>query len=130
MTRLCWNAIVKNEVGRIERVMRSIAPYITSYAVLDTGSTDGTQDKIRQFFKERNIPGTVRRGEFKNFSQARNDALLLARSLPSLHSDYLLLVDADMELQAKDDTFASDLTGASYDMYQVAGSLIYQNRRI
>jgi glycosyltransferase involved in cell wall biosynthesis len=128
MARLCWNAIVKNEVDRIERAMLSVAPYITSYAVLDTGSTDGTQDKIIKFFEERNIPGVVEDGAFENFSQARNDALLLARA--NCKSDYLLLMDADMELVVKDDTFANDLDGESYDMYQMSGALQYQNRRL
>jgi glycosyltransferase involved in cell wall biosynthesis len=130
MTRFCWNAIVKNEVDRIERAMRSVAPYITSYAVLDTGSTDGTQEKIRNYFTAQNIPGVVADGKFVNFSQARNDALALARRPNNPKSDYLLLMDADMELVVKDVTFANGLTGPSYDMYQESGALQYQNRRL
>ena len=131
MARLCWNAIVKNEADRIERAMLSVAPHISSYAILDTGSTDGTQDKIRKFFEGYEIPGVVMDGKFENFSQARNDALVLARHPYNQRKpDYLLLMDADMELVVKDPTWLDSLTGASYDMYQQAGSLLYQNRRL
>ena len=128
---LCLNMIVRNESARIERALASVAPYINTFVILDTGSTDDTVERITKFFQERKIPGVIGKTEFKDFSQARNAALFAARSLQSrLPSDYVLLMDADMELQVKDPTWLDDVQGESFDMYQVAGALKYQNRRL
>src|SRR4051812_31085896 len=95
---MCLNMIVRNESARIARCLNAVAPYISCYAIVDTGSTDGTAGMIRGFFEERGIPGDVISGvSFIDFSQARNTALKAARA--SKHDfDYVLLVDADMEL--------------------------------
>lgn len=129
MTKLCWNAIVRNESARIERCMRSLVDHIDCYVVVDTGSSDDTPGIIRRFFEERGIPGEVHHAPFVDFEQARNDALKCARS-SSLQYDYMLLVDADMELVVTDQLWASNLCHLSYDMTQVAGGLRYSNRRL
>lgn len=36
--------IVKNEATVIERMLNSVAPILDYYCVIDTGSTDGTQE--------------------------------------------------------------------------------------
>jgi glycosyltransferase involved in cell wall biosynthesis len=126
--RLCWNAIVKNESGRILRACESVLPHITCYAICDTGSTDGTQDMIIDFFGIHGIPGTITSAPFEDFSQARNAGLEAARSIDGW--DYALLMDADMELKVIDPTWADGLNGEAYDMYQTAGILSYQNRRL
>ena len=78
---------------------------------------------------EKKIPTIIGKTEFKDFSQARNAALNGARQ-SSLEFDYALLVDADMTLVVTDPTWLDDVTGDSYDMYQIAGTLQYQNRRL
>src|ERR1700693_3891197 len=97
MARLCLNCIVKNESVRVERMLKSVAPYISCYAITDTGSTDNTIEVIEKFFAERNIPGAVSRYEFTNWEETRNYALTAAVT-SKLQFDYLLLCDADMEL--------------------------------
>ena len=126
---LCLNMIVKNESARIERALASAAPYINSFVIVDTGSTDDTITKIAKFFEGRKIPGMLGKAEFKDFAQARNLALQGARGAP-VAADYILLMDADMELKVDDPTWLDDVTGESFDMYQVAGALKYQNRRL
>ena len=128
---LCLNMIVKNESARIERALASAAPYINTFVIVDTGSTDDTIEKIAKFFQERKITGVIGKTEFKDFSQARNAALEGAR-MPGLpiKFDYILLMDADMELKVNDPTWLDDIQGESFDMYQVAGALKYQNRRL
>lgn len=126
---LCLNAIVRNESARILRMLESVAPHISSWVIVDTGSTDDTPKLIEKFFQERKIPGLLGRAEFKTFAQARNIALTAARHSPFPY-DYLLLCDADMELVVTDPTWLDDVSGDSYDMFQVAGALKYQNRRL
>lgn len=128
MTRICLNMIVKNEAARIERALASVAPYISSYCILDTGSTDDTVGLIGKYFTEHPIPGEVIKGEFVNFEQARNEALALARAQGG--ADYILLMDADMELVVEDPKVFDNLHAPAYDLVQRSGSLHYHNRRL
>src|SRR5665213_98130 len=131
------NIIVKNEAAIIVRALSSAAPFIKSFSILDTGSTDNTTDLIRDFFDEAGIKGRVHFGEFKNFSQARNEAFARARidncDGELERCDFALLMDADMELRVTDPASfepLSDITATSFDMMQKAGPMSYANRRI
>ncbi len=44
---ICLNMIVKDEAHIVQQVLDSVAPFISSWVVVDTGSADGTQDLIR-----------------------------------------------------------------------------------
>lgn len=129
MTKICLNGIVKNESARIERMLASVAPYIDGAAILDTGSTDDTPEKIQKFLTERGIKCLVERGEFRNWGQARNDALSLGR-LYARDADYLFLVDADMELVVQNPSWKERLTAHAYDVEQRSGTLNYRNVRL
>jgi hypothetical protein len=94
---LCLNMIVKNEMANLARCLGAVAPYIDCWVIDDTGSTDGTQDFIKDFFAARNLPGELHSFPFHNFDQARDAALDCAYASPPAY-DYLLLDDADMEL--------------------------------
>ena len=54
---LCLNMIVKNESHVIRRCLDSVRPFIDSWVIVDTGSTDGTEDIIREHLKD--IPGQL-----------------------------------------------------------------------
>jgi glycosyltransferase involved in cell wall biosynthesis len=135
MPHLCLNMIVRNESARIIRALNSARPYINSFVILDTGSTDDTIEKIESWGNEHGIPGVVARGSFVNFSQARNQALDAARSYHSNPEapwfDYILLMDADMELVVTSsfDPF-DDLKATAYGMIQKAGAVSYTNTRL
>src|SRR5579872_1228962 len=102
MPHLCLNMIVRNEADKIERALDSVRKHISCFVILDTGSTDDTVEKIKWWGKVHNVPGVVAHGTFVNFSQARNQALDAARSyhgnIGTPWFDYILLMDADMEL--------------------------------
>jgi glycosyltransferase involved in cell wall biosynthesis len=143
---VCLNMIVRNEAARIERCLRSVLPYIDSYVIVDTGSTDDTTTIIHDIMleKQRGIQGHVlTNAPFINFEQARNLALLTGRVwldterfkdaqlFDSLPLCYFLLMDADMELRVDDPQWREKLTGAdAYDVVQRAGSLSYHNTRL
>ena len=115
--RLCLNMIVKNESAIIERCLGSVAPVIAYYVICDTGSTDDTCARIESFFAARGIRGEIHHIPFVDFAQARNDALARARVSHGLF-DYLLLVDADMELRINDPQFRTELTASAYQLKQ------------
>jgi len=120
--------IVKNEVDRIERCLRSVAHYIDCYVIVDTGSTDGTPDKIKELLHP--IPGEIHHAPFINFSQARNAALDAARA-SKLEFDYMLLMDADMELRVDNpDALARHFHSPVLALLQKAGGTSYWNTRL
>ncbi|WOI47614.1 glycosyltransferase [Acidovorax sp. BLS4] len=91
--RICLSMIVKNEAPVITRCLASVRPFIDHWVIVDTGSTDGTQDIVRRFMHD--LPGTLHERPWKNFAHNRNEALELARP----HADYLLFIDADEQLR-------------------------------
>ena len=92
MTQVCLNMIVKNEAHVIRRALASVLPIIDTWCILDTGSTDGTQDIIRDYLKD--IPGDLHEAPWKGIGASRTEAIDLARG----QADYLLFIDADDEL--------------------------------
>lgn len=90
---VCLNMIVKNESAVIKRCLDSVRPFINTWVIVDTGSTDGTQELIRRELAD--IPGELHERPWRNFGENRSEALELARG----KADYLLIMDADEELE-------------------------------
>ncbi|MBA3956986.1 MAG: glycosyltransferase family 2 protein [Parachlamydiaceae bacterium] len=88
---VCLNMIVKDESKVIERCLTSVLPIIDSWVIVDTGSTDGTQNIIKKFMKEHGVPGTLYERPWVNFEHNRNEALQLAQN----KADYVFFIDAD-----------------------------------
>ena len=63
MTKICLNMIVKNEAHVIRRGLDTVKPFIHHWVIVDTGSTDGTQEIIREHLKD--IPGELSSGRGK-----------------------------------------------------------------
>src|SRR5215472_12481514 len=127
--KLCLNMIVKNEAARIERCLVSVAPHLSSWCIVDTGSTADTKRIIRDFFAKHKLHGVLGESEFRDFSAARNYALERAR-IAHLGADYFLLADADMELIVEDAAWAEKLTAPSYKLAQKNTGLFYWNTRL
>ena len=115
--RLCLNMIVRNEAAIIERCLAAAAPAISHYAICDTGSTDDTRERIAAYFAARGIPGEIHDVPFVDVGTTRNAALDLARASAGAF-DYLLLVDADMELEIADPAFRERLGAPAYRVRQ------------
>ncbi len=67
--------IVRNEARRIAAVLATYREHVDHWTVLDTGSTDGTQDLVREALV--GIPGTLHEEPFVDFATSRNRALEL-----------------------------------------------------
>lgn len=94
---ICLNMIIKDESPVIERCLKSVLPIIDTWVIVDTGSTDGTQEIVRKFMKEQGVPGELHERPWKNFGHNRNEALALAKG----KADYVLIIDADESLLFK-----------------------------
>ena len=123
---LCLNMIVKNESKIITRLFDSVSPIIDSYCICDTGSTDDTVKIITEYFEKKGIPGKIVTEPFKNFCHNRNFAMKACVGM----SDYILLLDADMCLEAKN--FNKNVLNAADSFYILQGNdaFYYQNMRI
>jgi hypothetical protein len=88
---ICLNMIVRNEAHIVHEVLDAVAPYISYWVIVDTGSDDGTQDIIRARMHALGIPGELHEREWHNFGHNRTEALDLARG----HGDYIWVMDAD-----------------------------------
>jgi glycosyltransferase involved in cell wall biosynthesis len=54
---VCLNMIVRNEAHIVREVLDSVAPFIASWVIVDTGSDDGTQNVISAHMADLGIPG-------------------------------------------------------------------------
>lgn len=108
MKKICLNMIVKNEAPVIQRCLASVRPWISHWVIVDTGSTDGTQDLVRAALAD--IPGELYERPWQDFAHNRNEALDLARR----HGDYILFIDADETLKMPEGFGWGDLGGDGY----------------
>lgn len=92
---IALSMIVKNESHIIQRCLESFLPLVDYYVISDTGSTDNTIEKIREFYKKYNVNGEVLEHKWINFATNRNLSLEVARK----RADYVFFIDADEELE-------------------------------
>ena len=106
------NMIVKNEAKVIERCLASIKPWIHSWVIVDTGSTDGTQNIIETFMCD--IPGKLIERPWINFGHNRTEALQLAIQSDLPPADYLMFIDADEVLEIEENFKWQELSNSGY----------------
>ena len=107
---LCLNMIVKNEAQVIRRCLDSVRPFIDHWVIVDTGSSDGTQDIIRAHFAD--IPGELHERPWRDFGFNRTQALELARG----KADYILIMDADNIFRTPEGWCWPRLNGDAYNV--------------
>ena len=94
---ICLNMIVKNEAHIILTTFDNLLQHIdfAYWVISDTGSTDNTQEIIKDYFFTKGIPGELVNHEWKNFGYNRTKALEAAYG----KTDYLLIFDADDKIE-------------------------------
>lgn len=118
--RICLNMIVKNEAHVIERCLAAARPLIDAWCIVDTGSTDGTQARIRSLMN--GLPGTLHERPWRNFGHNRSEALELARTEGC---DYLLFIDADEWFDAPAGFAWPALAADAYELPCHYGGIVY-----
>lgn len=88
---LCLVMIVKDEEDTISKCLRAVAPYISHWVIVDTGSKDNTIKVINETMAELAIPGELHERPWVNFEVNRTESLELAKG----KCDYRWIIDAD-----------------------------------
>ena len=65
--------IVKNGSNPLKKTLLAIKDYIDHWTILDTGSTDGSQDFIREILRD--IPGNLYEEPFVDFEDSLSKGL-------------------------------------------------------
>jgi glycosyltransferase involved in cell wall biosynthesis len=91
MSTVCLTMIVKNEAHIVHECLESVCPFIDYWVIVDTGSTDGTQDLIKKFFEGKGVPGEMHERPWVDFGHNRSEALALCDG----KADYAWMMDAD-----------------------------------
>jgi hypothetical protein len=85
--------IVKNEEAVIERALRSARPFISTWTIVDTGSTDATKEIVQRILGD--IPGLLVDRPWVDFGVNRSEALDLCKD----RMDWAIMLDADDTLE-------------------------------
>ena len=124
--------IVKNEAHIIARCLSGVVPLVDYMLIVDTGSTDGTQDAARRFLQQQNIPGEIVEQPWRDFAHNRSAALAYLRRRADI--DYALMIDADEVLVYDDDfdatAFKRALSADLYDIKTVMGDTAYHRPQL
>ena len=79
MGKLALNFICKDESPVIEKMLESAKGIVDLIVANDTGSTDGTQQIIKNFGEKHGIPTYVFERPFDDFEKSRNHAMQMLR---------------------------------------------------
>ena len=125
MRRICLVMIVRDEAHVLARCLASVRPYIDSYVICDTGSSDETCRVALAALA--GVPGSIYHDQWVDFGHNRSLSLERARAY---NADYLLLIDADEVLAVEDAFCFEDLAASSYLIRTVSGAFSYSQQRL
>ena len=119
----------RNEATVIRRMLESCYKYIDYYVIQNNGSTDGTDEIVREFFADKNIPGVLYNVEegWQGFGWNR-DHLMQYTQKTDHGCDWILKMDCDEVLEVDEDfdwTPFEDTSIQSFHVTAKMGSSIY-----
>jgi glycosyltransferase involved in cell wall biosynthesis len=100
MTTIALVMIVKDEAAVIERALDSAKPLIDYVLIEDTGSSDGTQQIIKDWLQREDVAGNVIEEPWQNFGYNRSHLLA---ELRKTNVDYAFMLDADEVISLTDE---------------------------
>lgn len=112
MQKLSVVIVCKNESDIIGRSLQSVQGLTDDIVVYDNGSTDGTQDIVKQF------PVTLHEGPWEGYGKTKRKAALLAKY------DWVLGLDAD---EAIDDELKNILLQLPFDNERTVYEIPFRN---
>ncbi|MDP1836471.1 MAG: glycosyltransferase [Chlamydiales bacterium] len=117
--KVCLNMIVKDEEQVIKRCLENVKPLIDYWVIVDTGSTDATQDIVKAVMHD--VPGELHQSTWTNFGVNRTEAIRLVDG----KADYVLFMDADDWLAYEKGYQLPELTKDAYQMWRGSETFSY-----
>jgi len=105
---ICLAMIVKNAGSNFENVLKENLPFFDHWCILDTGSTDGTQEVIKRILK--NKKGQLHEEPFINFRESRNRCLDLAGQ----KCKFIIMLDDTYILKGNIRKFLNEVRGDTF----------------
>ena len=129
LAKIVMTTMFKNESKVIRRMLESCYKYIDFYVIQNNGSTDGTQEIVEDFFKDKNIPGVIYKCEegWKGFGWNR-DHLIQYTQKTDHGCDWILKMDCDEILEVDDDFNWAPLFNHAHHSFHITaqqGNSIY-----
>lgn len=123
--------IVKNESKNMVRLLDSVKKIIDMASIVDTGSTDNTEEVITKWGIANKVPITIHHEAFLDFSHNRTHSVKVAKETYP-EADYFLLSDADFiwEINTNGVFDKCNLTDHKYLVEQYTDTLSYWNVRM
>lgn len=117
--RFCLLMIVRDEETIIERCLDSVKNIFDTYIICDTGSVDGTVEKIKMFMEKHNKTGEVTHRAWKNFGENKSYVLKYFRHESKVSdAKYIMWLDADeVFIRNRNDTFSYLTQKDADDLY-------------
>ena len=123
---ICLAMIVKNESKVLERCFNSVKRLVNYWVICDTGSIDGTQEIIKNFWEKEGIKGELYEHEWKNFGHNRSLLMKLAKG----KADYIITLDADEIFEFENDFEMPYLDKDMYCIWTRKGATDYQRLQL
>jgi hypothetical protein len=126
--RIVLTMIVKDEAHVIGRCIEAVRPVIDAWCIVDTGSSDATEQVATEALD--GLPGHYHHRPWVDFAHNRSEALELARPL----GEFSLMIDADVVCDiapgATIDDLAAELTGDHHDVELDDGVIVYDRPQL
>ena len=95
-------AIVRDEAAAIENMLNSVLPIASHVVVMDTGSSDNTEQLARDALRKSGVPHSVESRPHELFESSFADMRNAALDMVPPSIDWVLMLDADEELVPED----------------------------
>jgi len=105
---ICLAMIVKDAGANFENILKANIPFIDRWCILDTGSTDGTQETIKRVLS--GIRGELFEEPFVNFKVSRNRCLELAGKT----CKFIIMLDDTYILKGDIRSFLNEVRGDQF----------------
>jgi glycosyltransferase involved in cell wall biosynthesis len=125
--KVCAVMMIKNEERIIERCLKAFLPHVDEVYISDTGSTDRTLSKARRILGSSDKRFKINDDVWEDFGSNRTKAVKGAQEWSSC--DYLLLIDADIELKVFNEGWKERLNKDVY-LIKWLGDLEYSNTKL
>ena len=117
---ICYTMIIKNGGNLLRQVLTENLNIIDRWCILDTGSTDGSQDVIREVLAHKK--GKLYEEPFLNFRDSRNRCIELAGKM----CKYIIMLD-DTYVVKNDSLFRTFLNEVRGDQFADSFSMVIQS---